>query len=56
VQQLFLDQRQHHFAASKLRGNSVEGLRILPEKQGQNLAVTVLCVPFSLGSSLCLSS
>jgi len=40
-----------HRAASEQRGNTLNGLRTLPESQGQNLALTVLYVPRLLDSS-----
>ena len=40
-------------AASERRGNKVKSLTGLePENQGQNLALTVLCVPYSLNRLL----
>ena len=40
-------------AASERRGNKVKSLTSLePENQGQNLALTVLCVPYSLNRLL----
>ena len=40
----------HHSPVSERRGNNLNVLRLFPESDSQNLALTVFCVPFSLES------